>query len=154
MLRSEIIASYLMELLERQAGSIEIKRNDLATYFQCAPSQINYVLSTRFTHRHGYIVESQRGGGGCIRIVRAIDNSEDNFFDFINNTIKEGIDAQSAKQLIIQMKSQDLLTVEQAEMILVAISSQTLSLPLSDVQKNQLRANIMRAMLLYLIKGK
>lgn len=67
---SDQIEYYLKKLIEKYKGEVEIKRNQLANDFNCAPSQINYVLETRFPLEKGYVVESQRGGGGYVRIIR------------------------------------------------------------------------------------
>ena len=67
---SDLIASFIRDSLEDADGVLELQRNDLAERFHCVPSQINYVMSTRFSPEHGYIVESRRGGGGYIRITR------------------------------------------------------------------------------------
>ena len=74
---SDAIEQFIKTMLTQEAPEVELKRNELAEYFNCAPSQINYVLATRFTPDHGYIIESRRGGGGYIRIFRmAQDTSE------------------------------------------------------------------------------
>ena len=67
---SDSVANYILELLETDHGSAEIQRNELANILGCVPSQINYVITSRFTPEQGYIVESRRGGGGYIRITR------------------------------------------------------------------------------------
>ncbi len=67
---SDLVAQYILEMLDEQNGSAEIKRNELAGDLGCVPSQINYVITSRFTPEQGYIVESRRGGGGYIRISR------------------------------------------------------------------------------------
>ena len=70
---SDTIEQFIKDLMQQeQQAEIDLKRNELAEYFHCAPSQINYVLSTRFTPDHGYVTSSQRGGGGYIRIVRIV----------------------------------------------------------------------------------
>ncbi|MBQ6932674.1 MAG: CtsR family transcriptional regulator, partial [Clostridia bacterium] len=68
---SNTIAKLIMDMLEADGGSAEMQRNELAQLVGCVPSQINYVISSRFTPEQGYIVESRRGGGGYIRITRA-----------------------------------------------------------------------------------
>ena len=75
---SDIIEEFIMNSLD-DGQFIELSRNDLAKFFSCVPSQINYVLNTRFTVNRGFVVESQRGGGGYIKVVRVQDNA-DNFF--------------------------------------------------------------------------
>lgn len=82
---SDIIEQYLKEVLDQNGREIlEIKRNEIADKFQCVPSQINYVINTRFTSERGYIVESKRGGGGYIRIIKVKMNDE---VDLLNNII-------------------------------------------------------------------
>ena len=67
---SDVIADFIGEMLSDGGGVAELQRKSLADRFSCVPSQINYVIETRFTPEHGYLVESQRGGGGFIRIIR------------------------------------------------------------------------------------
>ena len=69
---SDIIEDFIKQLINETDGSIEIQRNELANYFKCVPSQINYVIDTRFTTERGYYVESRRGGGGYIKIQRSM----------------------------------------------------------------------------------
>ena len=73
---SDIIADFIGEMLSDNGGVAEVQRKSLADRFSCVPSQINYVIETRFTPEHGYLVESQRGGGGYIRIVRLMDDKQ------------------------------------------------------------------------------
>ena len=74
---SDSIERFIKELME-EGSQIEVRRNELAQHFGCAPSQINYVLATRFSVDHGYIIESRRGGGGYVRIVRMRERGEGN----------------------------------------------------------------------------
>ena len=67
---SDLIARFIMEALDNEEGIAELQRSMIANRFGCVPSQINYVISTRFSPEHGYVVESRRGGGGYIRIKR------------------------------------------------------------------------------------
>ena len=67
---SDIISAFIKQLLEQSDGIVELQRNELAQHFNVVPSQISYVITSRFTPEHGYITESRRGGGGCIRIRR------------------------------------------------------------------------------------
>ena len=79
---SDLIEGYLKQIIELEGqGHIEIKRSELADKFQCVPSQINYVINTRFTAERGYLVESKRGGGGYIRILRVESHSKEALFD-------------------------------------------------------------------------
>ena len=65
---SDSVANYILQLLQETNGTAEIQRNELASYLGCVPSQINYVITSRFTPEQGYLVESRRGGGGYTRI--------------------------------------------------------------------------------------
>ena len=73
---SDVIADFIGEMLSDGGGVAELQRKSLADRFSCVPSQINYVIETRFTPEHGYLVESQRGGGGFIRIIRLLDDKQ------------------------------------------------------------------------------
>ena len=89
---SDIIESFIKELLDANNNDvIEIQRNILAQQFDCSPSQINYVLTTRFTNDRGYVVESRRGGGGYIRIFRVRSSMEDELKRILNETIGDSI---------------------------------------------------------------
>lgn len=84
---SDSIESFIKQMLTDEEPEIELRRNELAEYFGCAPSQINYVLATRFSPDHGYMTESRRGGGGYIRIVRVVQDSSQQLLYLINQRI-------------------------------------------------------------------
>ena len=145
---SDTIERFIKAMLEEDAQEIELKRNELAEYFGCAPSQINYVLSTRFTPEHGYIIESRRGGGGCIRIFRMQQSTADQLLYMMNERIGDAIDQLSANHLIQQLLERGLVTRSEAALMLSAISSQALSLPVTSNMKDAFRAKILKSMLL------
>ncbi|MBR0217095.1 MAG: CtsR family transcriptional regulator, partial [Clostridia bacterium] len=118
----------------------------LAEYFGCAPSQINYVLATRFTIDDGYVIESRRGGGGYIRIVRVIQSGS-KFRYLIGERIGETIGEVEAGKLIGQLEAENLITSCEADIMRSAISSQALSVPIPDSMKDALRARVLKAML-------
>ena len=94
---SDLIASFLQESLEETDGGVlEVQRNDLAQRFNCVPSQINYVMSTRFSPERGYIVESRRGGNGYIRITRVRVDRQTLLMQVIN-TLGSQVDLASAR---------------------------------------------------------
>lgn len=147
---SDLIEQYLKQTLQNSSeGAIEIQRSDLAEKFSCVPSQINYVISTRFTLEKGYYVESKRGGGGYIRIQRVDLPSLEAVQRHIHQTVGERIDQTAAEGLIYQLEEADLLTEREARLIRSAISRDvlTVNLPLRD----EIRAKMLRAVLIGLV---
>ena len=96
---SDLVAQTILEMLDRQNGNAEIQRNELATTLGCVPSQINYVITKRFTPEQGYVVESRRGGGGYIRITR-IKTDGKNLLMHVVNSIGESLDKMSAEVIL------------------------------------------------------
>ncbi len=152
---SDAIEQFIKTMLTQDEQEIELKRNELAEYFGCAPSQINYVLSTRFTPDHGYIIESRRGGGGYIRIFRMEQNTGEQLSYLINERIGESISLLDANHLIAQLKERQVVTGCEASLMHAALSQQALGLPLPSAMKDALRARILKCMLLEVAqKGK
>ena len=145
---SDAIEQFIKTMLSQEAPEVELKRNELAEYFNCAPSQINYVLATRFTPDHGYIIESRRGGGGYIRIFRMAQDTREQLIYLLNERVGDAIDALSASHLVQQLLERELVTEGEAAMMNAALSPQALSLPLSAEMKDALRARILKNMLL------
>jgi len=143
---SDIIEGYLKQVLELGGeGHIEIKRSEIADKFQCVPSQINYVINTRFTAERGYLVESKRGGGGYIRILRVRANSQIDLIDDVLKQIEGGASQTMAEDLIYRLIDEQVISKREAKLMLAAIDHSTidLHLPLRD----SIRAKILRAML-------
>ncbi|WP_181351091.1 CtsR family transcriptional regulator [Thalassobacillus sp. CUG 92003] len=143
---SDIIEEYLKNVLNAdQKDAIEIKRSEIADRFQCVPSQINYVIKTRFTVEKGYIVESKRGGGGYIRIMRIKHHDEADMIDDIIDMIQPKVSQQSAKDIIERLFESQVITEREAKMILSALDREILAfqLPVRD----EIRARILIAML-------
>ena len=143
---SDIIEGYLKQVLELGGeGHIEIKRSEIAEKFQCVPSQINYVINTRFTAERGYLVESKRGGGGYIRILRVRANSQIDLIDEVLYQIDGGTSQTKAEDLVYRLIDEQVISKREAKLMLAAVDRSTLDLqlPLRDI----IRAKIMRAML-------
>lgn len=142
---SNLIERYLKELLaDSPHDYVEIQRSELAIRFDCVPSQINYVLTTRFSTGHGYIVESRRGGGGYIRIVKLpLDQRVDLILD-ICNLIGDSISQTEAEGLIKRLLEEELVSLREARVMRAVMGRDILrlSLPVRD----QLRALILKAM--------
>ena len=144
---SDSIERFIKELMSEEAH-IELRRNELAQHFGCAPSQINYVLATRFTPEHGYVIESRRGGGGYIRIFRIEHDNSRQLLYTLHERIGDTIDEHAATNLIEQLYEREIATRSEALLMQSAISHQALSLPLPTEMKGALRAKILKSMLM------
>ncbi len=145
---SDILTEYIMEMLEAE-GNAEIQRRELADRFGCVPSQINYVLTSRFTPEQGYVVESRRGGGGYIRITR-IRADKNTALMHIINSIGNELDNITAQVMIKNLLSSSIIREEAAKLMLAATSERSLGL-VPTSQKDQVRAAMYKNMLLTLI---
>jgi transcriptional regulator CtsR len=143
---SDSIENFIKQLLGEDTR-IEIKRNELAQYFGCANSQINYVLATRFTLDDGYVIESRRGGGGYIRIVRVFYSGSQRLQYLIRERIGDAITEAEAVRLIGQLEEQKLVTACEGSILRAAVSDTALSVPMPEAMKRAQRAKILRAML-------
>lgn len=144
---SDLITNEILRMLnESEENTAEIQRNDFASLIGCAPSQINYVLSSRFTPEHGYIIESRRGGGGYIRISRVVMRKSTAFMHIINS-IGDRIDMMSARIVIENCLQSELISKETARVMYAALSNNVMrSVPV--VLQDNLRAAILKEMLL------
>ncbi len=145
---SDTIEQFIKMMWDQGEEEVELKRNELAEYFSCAPSQINYVLSTRFTPDHGYVIESRRGGGGCIRIIRLQHEEGEYLHYLINDRIGESIDPKTAQILLRQLAEAGNVTTQEAQVMYAAVAPQALSVPIPETIKDAIRARILRSMLL------
>ncbi len=142
---SDIIEKYLKEIIAEDER-VEISRSDIASHFDVVPSQINYVIKTRFTIQNGYVVESKRGGGGYIRIekVKLLDNID--ILDTLINAIGDGLTQREGKAIINTLVLNNLITDNEADLVLASINKQTLAVG-NKLLENEIRANIMVAIL-------
>ncbi|MBU5267664.1 CtsR family transcriptional regulator [Virgibacillus proomii] len=143
---SDIIERYLKKILQQKGKNvIEIKRSEIADQFKCVPSQINYVINTRFTVEKGYIVESKRGGGGYIRIIRVTHQDKSKLIDEIIEMINPSVSQQKALGVLERLLEEELVTEREAKIMLSAIKRSTLAfkLPLRD----EVRARVLTSML-------
>ena len=147
---SDTIEQFIKELMSEDAH-IELRRNELAQHFGCAPSQINYVLATRFSVDHGYLIESRRGGGGYVRIVRMRARDEGNLLEALLNRIGNSIDEETAGAIIVQLYDAKLVTPNEAALIRAAIGRNALALPISG--KDVLRAAVFRNLLVQVFRN-
>ena len=142
---SDMIEEFIKDLFDEQNEAIEIQRNELAEQFNCVPSQINYVISTRFKPQQGYYVESKRGGGGHITIKKVKSDKEDYLLHIIKN-IGNSLTANETDILISDFLSYNIITAKEAKLLKVATSDNVLRLP--KELKDETRARIFKNMLL------
>ena len=142
---SDIVASYIMNMLDESDGNAEIQRNELAGLLGCVPSQINYVISSRFTPEQGYIVESRRGGGGYIRITRITTDRRIAIMHVVNS-IGDRISEATAATILENMAATRLIDGCEKALVASALSDMAYrSIP--QEMRDTLRASIMKNML-------
>ena len=143
---SDTVADYILRLLEEADGTAEIQRNELANNIGCVPSQINYVITSRFTPEQGYIVESRRGGGGYIRITRRQMTKADMIMHIINSVGQE-LDAGSCRAMIVNMNQSGVIDEKTAKYISAATADNTLSAVPREI-RDKVRCSIFKNILL------
>ncbi|MBM7615345.1 CtsR family transcriptional regulator [Alkaliphilus hydrothermalis] len=148
---SDIIEVFLKDLIRKSNEKrIEIQRNDLAKHFDCSPSQINYVLTTRFTLKNGYTIESQRGGGGYIRIKQLILGHNPSVFHIITEEMGDSISQTQGLNIIQFLLEQRIITKREAKIMGAAIDDTSLNS--SSEGRNQMRAKLLKNMLSILLE--
>ncbi|MBQ8749840.1 MAG: CtsR family transcriptional regulator [Clostridia bacterium] len=145
---SDIIEKFLLDAL-KQDETMDISRNELASFFNCAPSQINYVLSTRFTTERGFEVISQRGGSGYVRLIKLNFAEDDYLQELITHRLKEPIDYNTTKRIIANLLDNEIINEREQSIILSSISPKALACPISIEDK--LRSQILKNILITLI---
>lgn len=143
---SDIIEQHLKSILQQSnGGAVEIQRSELADKFQCVPSQINYVISTRFTTEKGYIVESKRGGGGYIRIKKVEIINEKTLYLWLMENIHEEVSATVTENIIDRLFEDGLINQKELKLMKVATGRLVSNLPATV--KDRYRADMLRSML-------
>ena len=140
---SDLIEDFIKDMLKTE-DELEIQRNELAEHFNCVPSQINYVISTRFKPSQGYYVESRRGGGGHINITQS------NYLMHIITSIGDTLTSKEVDIFISNLLSDEIVTKKEAKLLKVATSDNVLNVPI-DIKDN-LRARIFKNMLINLVE--
>ena len=145
---SDTIEHFILELMGEDQN-VEIQRNELAEYFSCAPSQINYVLATRFNLNRGYLIESRRGGGGYIRLIR-ISADQNDLLHLVREQIGESITLQEARDIISMLHGTNLFTARELRLMLAATSDEAIRVPASV--RNKVRSDVLKCMLVQCLK--
>lgn len=145
---SEVIEEYIKALMGDSDEFVEFGRNELAEYFNCVPSQINYVISTRFSPERGYYVESKRGGGGNIKIKR-IDITKDRYIMHLINSIETSLSQQEAEIIIKNLQGYNIIDAKTAKLLKVTTNDKVLGLP--KEYRDDVRTRIFKNILINLI---
>lgn len=147
---SDIIEAFLKQMIIDTDGSIEIQRNELANHFNCVPSQINYVIDTRFTTERGYYVESRRGGGGHIRIKRVNISRPGNYLMHIVSSMGESISQQSVEVFITNFVDYEVISAREGLILKAATSDKVLGgiqMPERDILRAVMLKNMLTSLL-------
>ena len=142
MAMSDFIADIIERMLAESDGQLELKRNDLAGKIGCVPSQINYVITSRFTPERGYIIESRRGGGGYVKITK-VQMSRDEYLMHFFHAIGKSLDMKSAAAFVRSLSDNDIITDREKNIIM-----SVLPMPADD----GVRADMMRQIILAIMK--
>ena len=141
---SDLIESYLKNVLHKNE-TVEIRRSEIADQFNCVPSQINYVINTRFTIQQGYVVESKRGGGGYIRIMKVNLVDEMDILNELGNLIPEELSEREGNHLLQNLYENELITKREAQMMSLMMEKDTF---LSNVKNAaEIRSNMMKKLI-------
>jgi transcriptional regulator CtsR len=146
---SDIIEAFLKAMINEEEGAVEIQRNELASKFNCVPSQINYVISTRFTADKGYYVESRRGGGGYISIKRLNTESAGEYLMHIITSIGDRISQLTSEVFINNFVDYNIIETREA-MLMKAATSDKVLIDIPVEKRDEVRATILKHMLMSL----
>ena len=149
---SDAIEKFIKTMLTQDEQEVELKRNELAQYFNCAPSQINYVLATRFTPDHGYIIESRRGGGGSISIRRFNIDCANDYLMHIISAIGESLSQHTCEVFINNFVDYDIIDIREASLMRAALSDKAMvEVPME--KRDLVRASMLKNMMMSLTVG-
>ena len=141
---SDLIESYLKNVLHKNE-TVEIRRSEIADQFNCVPSQINYVINTRFTIQQGYVVESKRGGGGYIRIMKVNLVDEMDILNALGDLVPEELSAREGNHLLQNLYENELITKREAQMMSLMMEKDTF--PTNVKNAAEVRSNMMKKLI-------
>lgn len=141
---SDLIESYLKNVLHKNE-TVEIRRSEIADQFNCVPSQINYVINTRFTIQQGYVVESKRGGGGYIRIMKVNLVDEMDVLNALGDLVPEELSAREGNHLLQNLYENKLITKREAQMMSLMMEKDTF--PSNVKNAAEVRSNMMKKLI-------
>ena len=141
---SDLIESYLKNVLHKNE-TVEIRRSEIADQFNCVPSQINYVINTRFTIQQGYVVESKRGGGGYIRIMKVDLVDEMDILNALSDLVPEELSVREGNHLLQNLYENELITKREAQMMSLMMEKDTFSSNVKNAA--EIRSNMMKKLI-------
>lgn len=148
---SDVIEEYINDIMaSADKDSIDIQRNILAQRFKCAPSQINYVLTTRFNNDRGYVVESRRGGGGYVRIYKMNVDGNNHIEKIIKDSIGDSLTKTRAESIISSLIDNNIINEREKHIMTRALSDRSLK-KIFHGDRNTIRADLLKEMLLILV---
>lgn len=155
---TKIIEEYIAQLIgEAEEGSVSLRRKDLAQRFGCVPSQINYVLRSRFAPENGFLVESQRGGHGYIRVMQLTFRDCDEKVGHMSELVGNAITEQESKRLLVNLQNREVLTPRERLIIEVALRNQEENgktlFDISPYRRDLMRAELLKKLLTSLALG-
>jgi transcriptional regulator CtsR len=146
---SDIIEQFILETMGK-SSSLSFSRNDLANHFSCVPSQINYVLSTRFQANRGFIIESQRGGGGYIKIIKLNLSKTNNLVKYLIELIGDEISYKDALGVLNMLVEENIVSQQEKQSVQILLSDKSLANPFK--LQSYLRANMLKELIYNQIK--
>jgi transcriptional regulator CtsR len=147
---SDLIEEFIKRMLNESADDeLEIQRNELAAHFKCAPSQINYVLMTRFDVGKGYYIESRRGGGGSIRIMRVSLDANEYLSGLVSEKIGDSVSQSIAEAYINSFQEQGLINSNEAALMKAAVNDR--AIVSQSMDRDSIRAGILKSMVIVLL---
>ena len=147
---SDIIENFIIRTMGDD-DTVDISRNELASFFSCAPSQINYVLETRFTVDKGYIKESHRGGGGFIKITKIKFEDDDYIKSLVLESVGDELTEKRMVQILSRLIREEVITEKEGEMVKICLCDDSLSMPF--VMRDKVRAKAFKSVLVSTLKG-
>ena len=142
---SNTIEEFIRAMMSENEDFIDLQRNELAQYFSCAPSQINYVIKTRFNINNGFHTESRRGGGGYIRIIKVDTCNNDYLMTMLNDTIGKSISQRESQNIISHIQKEELISEQTAQVMNAALQDQAMMIPIQ--MKDIIRAGVLKSMI-------
>ena len=147
---SDKIERYILHIVEESHGEINLKRNDLSEMFSCVPSQINYVIKTRFTIERGFLVESKRGEGGFLRIIKLPAAEAKVYLDRIRESAGDYLSGETTRNFLDRLVEEEIISPRERNLLWQLFKDE--SLPCGKEEKSVQRGKMIKNLIAYLVK--